>query len=76
MGPLEVLCNCVSTLLCILELENKSYSISDHLQDPLGHRAAFFEGVQPPRVMSFPATHPQPPFHGFLILTATQSHFN
>lgn len=62
MGPLEMLRNCVSTLPCILELENESYSISDRLWDPLGHTAAFFEGLQPPRVMSFPATHPQTPF--------------
>ena len=56
MGPLEMLCNCISTLLCVLELENESYSISDRLQDPLlRHRAAFFEGLQPPRIMYFPA---------------------
>lgn len=34
-GPLEMLLIYISTLLCILELENKSYSISDHFQDPL-----------------------------------------
>lgn len=71
MGPLEMLHNCISTLLCILELENESYGISDHLQDPLlRYRAAFFEGLQPPRITSFPALPPP-----FLISTARQSHF-